>query len=762
MLPQAVVSVLASISLAASLIAATAPSDDPAADAGAIADCLARSAIVPMAADADAAPSQQREAAARSLQHALLVVHADALGRAEIERDAAGEAVGLRIAPVSSADADVPPMLDAAIAAVEPGLQDAARGLETTIEAPAAESMAALCSGFDAVLARADDDARAIVSVAIDTQTSQLRIGVDAERSAAALLPRIDALPRAIDDGTPQRAPELTDALGLGSLEVPIVLIADAADTPVSRLHDGDGYGGGSAIRVGGLACSTGFAVRTADRAPAVMSAGHCPPSRGSNGATVVSGHSAQLCGLGSGTAIGRVSQNLLSGSRHVDSMLVRTSAARPTMWLGSACAGTHEVAVHGAGQVGVGDSVGFSGARQGERYAARTSEPAGCYDFGFWSCAVYRATSRQPVPPWSNYACLPGDSGGPAFRHRAGGGVIALGVISASGYDLGINRCSWVDMGTALYLSGATVMTSASLTMDPPTRLAGGDRYQTAAMVAERGYPRGAATVYVASGVGFPDALSAGAAAAHERAPLLLTAAETLPASTRSALQRLAPTQIVLVGGEPSISAMVEAALAEIAPVTRIAGADRYETSALLAQHAFPDGAAEAFVATGRGFPDALAAGPAAARAGAPMLLVPGTDSAPQLDATLDVLGAQRVTVVGGVPSVRESLVASIAEHRAVTRIAGRDRYETAILVNRAFGPTPTAMYLAAGNRFPDALAASAVAGARGEPLLLTPGTCLGGAIPAEHQRLGRPPVVLLGGTPTLAQDVGRYELCG
>lgn len=762
MLPHAVASVLASISLAASLLAAAAPIDDPPVDDVAIADCLVRSAIVPLAADAAAPSSQLREAAARSLQHALLLRHADALGRAEVERDASGEPVGLRIASVAGADADVPSMVEAAIAAIEPGLQDAARGLEATIEEPASESMAALCAGLDTVLTRSGAAAGPIVSVAIDAEASQLRIGVDADRATASLLPRIDALPRAIEEGTPQRAPELADALGLVELGVPVALIADASDTPVSRLHDGDGYGGGNAIRVGGLACSTGFAVRTADRAPAVMSAGHCPPSRGSNGATVVSGHSAQLCGLGSGTTIGRVSQNLLSASRHVDSMLVRTSAARPTMWLGSACTGSREVAVHGAGQVGTGESVGFSGARQGERYATRTNEPAGCYDFGFWSCAVYRATSRQPVPPWSNYACLPGDSGGPAFRHRAAGGVIALGVISASGYDLGINRCSWVDMGTALHLSGATIMTSASLTMDPPTRVAGGDRYETAAMVAERGYPRGAATVYIASGASFPDALSAGAAAAHERAPLLLSAAQTLPASTRAALERLAPSRIVLVGGEPSIAAAVEIALAEVAPVTRIAGADRYETSALLAQHAFADGAVDAFVATGRGFPDALAAGPAAARVGAPMLLVPGADSAPQLEATLDALGTQRVTVVGGVPSVREALVASIAEHRAVTRIAGRDRYETAVLVNRAFGPTPTALYLAAGNRFPDALAASAVAGARGEPLLLTPGTCLGGAIPGEHQRLGGPPVVLLGGTPTLSQDVGRYELCG
>lgn len=763
---RALSATLATVALASSLLTAPAATDQAqaATTASALDECLVRSAIVPIEADAVAEAASLREAAARSLQHALLQQHPEELAGAEIERDSDGVATGLRIIG-AAASVDAAALVTLQIARLDPHLRAEARAIEVVLAQPAQQPLTALCEAQERAMQLDGTAGDAIISVAIDHRDASLRIGLDRTSSdlSPSLTRMVDALPSAVDGEEAAPADRVADAIGLADLGVPVTLISDVADEPVSRMHDSDGYGGGNAIRVGGLACTTGFAVRTADGAPAVMSAGHCSSPLGSNGATVVSGHAAQLCGLGSGATIGRVSQNLIAAGKHVDSMLVRTSEARPTMWLGRACSGSSEVAVHGASQVAPGASVGFSGARQGERYASRTSEPAGCYDFGFWACSIYRAMSPHAVPPSSNYACLPGDSGGPTFRHRSGGGVFALGVISASGYDLGINRCSWVDMGVALHQSGATIMTHVSLTMAPPTRIAGGDRYETAAMVARQGYPNGARHVYVASGELFPDALSAGAAAAHEHAPLLLTARGALPSSTRDALRRLAPASIVLVGGTPSVSEAVEAALAQIAPVTRISGADRYETSALVARHAFLDGAGTAFIATGRGFPDALAAGPVAAMRQAPILLVNGIGAAsPHTLEALDALGTGHLTVIGGTPSVRDTVVAALSDGRTTQRVAGQDRYATAVLVNRAFQSRPGAMYIAAGNRFPDALAASAVAGAQGAPLYLTPSNCLAGALPGEHRRLSAPPVTLLGGTPTLTHDVTRYELCG
>lgn len=726
----------------------------PAPAASDAADCLARSAIVPVDAAADADAGVVREAAVRSLQHALLLAAPDGIGGAALRFDAAGIAgLDVREAQPGSAAAHLP----AAIAGLPPQLRAAVDAADVAVVGPAERSIAALCAGLDEALAAGADP---LVSAGIDHDRATLRLGVERSSPAAGGI-GTDAIPSAGSGDVVAADAGALAALGLDLADLPVDLVADVADTPVSRLDDRDGVGGGTALRVAGTACSAGFSVRGPDGAPALMSAGHCTHPDGTDGAAVTNGFGAFGCALGADRPLGIVSENRLATTAAIDTMLVRTASAAPTMWLGARCSGTQEVPVHGSALVGPGGSVGFSGTRSGEQYATRTAEPVQCYDFGYWACGVLRAGSSS-----ATYACHQGDSGGPAFRHREGGGVLALGVITASGFDLGINRCSWTDMAVALQHSRAALMTPASATMAPPTRIAGADRFETSAAISRSGYPQGSSTVYVASGEGFPDALSAGAAAAQQRAPLLLTARDALPETVRREIVRLAPTTIVVVGGEPSVSAAVASRLASIAPVERLGGADRFATSALIARHAFSDGAATAFVATGRDFPDALAAGPVAALRDAPVLLVddrpPAASSVATATGALAALSVTRVVVVGSQASVSDAVAAQLAAGRTLERIAGADRFATAARLNAAFSPRPASLYLASGEGFPDALAASALAGAQQRPLYLTRSWCLMEVVRLEHERLGRPAVVLLGGTPTLSDRVARYELCG
>ena len=156
--------------------------------------------------------------------------------------------------------------------------------------------------------------------------------------------------------------------------------------------------------------------------------------------------------------------------------------------------------------------------------------------------------------------------------------------------------------------------VTTGDLTMPVPSRLAGDDRYETGVEISQQGFPDGADVVYVASGQKFPDGLAAAPAAARDDAPLLLTRPNAVPESVLEEIERLTPDTIVIVGGEPSVSAAVADELDALAgEVIRLGGDDRYETSRLIAQHAFPEGSANAFIATGRNFPDALSAGAAA-----------------------------------------------------------------------------------------------------------------------------------------------------
>jgi len=157
--------------------------------------------------------------------------------------------------------------------------------------------------------------------------------------------------------------------------------------------------------------------------------------------------------------------------------------------------------------------------------------------------------------------------------------------------------------------------------------RIAGDDRVGTALRLAQFLVDAGVDLdeVVVAPAGDFPDALSGAAHAARRRAPVLLTAGDRLDPRVAAFLGGLDGVRVRLVGGEAVLSAAVAADLVALGlDVRRIAGGDRYATSAAVASEL---GDVEVVVlATGRSFPDALAGAPAAGRRGAPVLLVGDT----------------------------------------------------------------------------------------------------------------------------------------
>ena len=91
-----------------------------------------------------------------------------------------------------------------------------------------------------------------------------------------------------------------------------------------------------------------------------------------------------------------------------------------------------------------------------------------------------------------------------------------------------------------------------------------------------------------------------------------------------------------------------------------------------------------------------------------------------------------------------------------AVTRLAGTDRYGTAVAISKAsFAPGVPVAYIATGASFPDALAGAAVAGHVGGPILLVPGTSIPAAVAAELTRLKPAKIVVLGGTSVVSDGV-------
>ncbi|HEX7196396.1 MAG TPA: S8 family serine peptidase, partial [Candidatus Limnocylindria bacterium] len=261
--------------------------------------------------------------------------------------------------------------------------------------------------------------------------------------------------------------------------------------------------------------------------------------------------------------------------------------------------------------------------------------------------------------------------------------------------------------------------------------RLAGADRYATAAAVSGSAFKPGVPVVYVATGASYPDALAGAPAARIANGPLLLTAPGFVPTATANELARLKPGRIVILGGTGAVSSKVEGTLDgyTAGSVTRISGADRYATAAAISSAVAPSGASVVYVATGSNYPDALAAGAAAARAKAPILLVAANSLPDATRAALDRLNPDTIIVMGGPGAVSDSVRAQLAAYASsVQRISGVDRYATAVsLSSKSFAANSVGtVYVASGTSFPDGLAAGPVAGMRGGPLLLVPSTGL------------------------------------
>nr|MDA3937561.1 N-acetylmuramoyl-L-alanine amidase [Actinomycetota bacterium] len=143
--------------------------------------------------------------------------------------------------------------------------------------------------------------------------------------------------------------------------------------------------------------------------------------------------------------------------------------------------------------------------------------------------------------------------------------------------------------------------------------RIMGGSRYGTAVAVANEGWPKGADTVLLASGENWPDSLASVPLSTKLDAPILLTQSSKLPTETAVALDALAPSRIVIVGGEVAITSDVASAAASAASletstgVTRIAGLSRYDTAAAIATTLGP--VADVVIVSGETFPDAVSA---------------------------------------------------------------------------------------------------------------------------------------------------------
>ncbi len=154
--------------------------------------------------------------------------------------------------------------------------------------------------------------------------------------------------------------------------------------------------------------------------------------------------------------------------------------------------------------------------------------------------------------------------------------------------------------------------------------RVGGASRYETGRLIVRDAFLDGATNVvdevYVATGANYADALSAGAAAAAKGVPIVLVqgTSTALDPDTRALLQDLLVpgSTVYIAGGTNVVSSGLASSILSISDVTsvqRLSGTSRFNTSLAINTNAYPAAGpdvAEAFIAYGLNFPDALAGG--------------------------------------------------------------------------------------------------------------------------------------------------------
>lgn len=189
--------------------------------------------------------------------------------------------------------------------------------------------------------------------------------------------------------------------------------------------------------------------------------------------------------------------------------------------------------------------------------------------------------------------------------------------------------------------------------------RYAGSDRYNTAISVASAFGTSD--VVYLSRGDSQADAVAGGKLPGG---PLLLVNdSPAVQKNVAEAIAKLKATKVVVLGGTGAVSDAAVKAVAGNALVTRLAGANRFETAAEISKNLFPSGktSAKVYLANGITLVDALVGG--TMTDGAPILLTDGSGTLPA--ATLKEikrLKPSEVVALGGEGAVRPTELSAAA----------------------------------------------------------------------------------------------------
>ena len=241
--------------------------------------------------------------------------------------------------------------------------------------------------------------------------------------------------------------------------------------------------------------------------------------------------------------------------------------------------------------------------------------------------------------------------------------------------------------------------------------RLAGKDRFTTAVEISKHLNSENRPIV-LANARSYVDALSGGSLASASQGRILLVEKDTMPSQTMDEIARNKPSKIYILGGYSSVSLDIENDLkTRCYEIVRISGQDRYETSQKVVDEIIEKYGAEGLCLVANQM-DAISA---CAYCGGekPILLI---NKSLANDNIGSKYGEMYKFAIGGRDSISQDLYDRLG---LKMRIAGRDRYDTAIQISKLMDGDK--VYVASGQNIIDALSLGPLAYQEGAGIVLT-----------------------------------------
>ena len=270
---------------------------------------------------------------------------------------------------------------------------------------------------------------------------------------------------------------------------------------------------------------------------------------------------------------------------------------------------------------------------------------------------------------------------------------------------------------------------------------LAGLDRCETAVQVSQEGWKNGSDTVILAGWDGLADGLAVTPLASAMDAPILISTRTGLDANTRAEIDRLQAKNVIIVGGEKTVTPEVEKQLNAMGlNVKRIAGEDRMRTSFAIAKElenvlsAEGKEISEVYVAGGyNGEADALSISSNAGKLEQPILLVEKNHVADDVKSWIydytnkynenGVKPDKEITVIGGSYAISSNVAKDLEKldkDGKVDQIGGANVQETNAQVINKYHANSKGLFIAQDKNLVDALAAGPLAAKKDVPVVL------------------------------------------